>query len=425
MVIEGAISMRAAARISGLVNEFTGGHQLDGLSHTTVQNYLLRLGLDRIENGIGFSVKQVWIVDHLIAAGSLKCLVVVGIDLDRFMQIERPLQHQDMVVLLLEPTEASNGNVVQTQLTALAKKRGVPEAILSDRGSDLKKGVELMQQTSPDLIALYDIVHMVSRLIWKFLTKDDRFSQYRQAGCECANKLRQSSLAHLKPPKPKTKARYMNLEPEIRWGRRALWLLDRVRLDDLNPRQRERLNREKVEQQLAWLDGYRAELGVWSELSSLGQQCCTVVRRHGYSPQTMAAMRVSLGTGKSPAGQEFITKLLEMVEEQCSRCPSEYARMPGTSEVLESLIGTGKRLLGTSQNNNSLTGQILSIAAATVTIASETLYESLDRCRIKHLKEWLADHIRPGVHNARREDLTEPDGGINIAQTKNAAIPNF
>jgi hypothetical protein len=35
MVIEGAISMRAASRISGLICEFIGGHRFDGLSHAT------------------------------------------------------------------------------------------------------------------------------------------------------------------------------------------------------------------------------------------------------------------------------------------------------------------------------------------------------------------------------------------------------
>ena len=50
IVIEGAVSMRAASRISGLICEFIGGHRFDGLSHATVQNYLLRVGLDQISN---------------------------------------------------------------------------------------------------------------------------------------------------------------------------------------------------------------------------------------------------------------------------------------------------------------------------------------------------------------------------------------
>lgn len=423
MVIEGAVSMRAASRISGLICEYTGGHRFDGLSHTTVQNYLLRVGLDQIENATETSDNRFWIMDHMIAAGSLKCFVILGIDADVYAGLDRPLQHQDVDVLALIPTEVSNGAVVNEQLTELALRRGVPKAILSDCGSDLKKGVELFQQSNPQTIALYDIVHLVCRLIWKRLSKNDRFSKYRQDCCECANKVRQISLAHLKPPRPKTKARYMNLEPEIRWGRRALWLLDRVKDDNLTKRQRERLDRQAVLEQLGWLEAYRADLEVWSELSTLGQECCSVVRRCGYSSVTPEVLKESLGPGKSAAGESFITELVAVVKQQSSRCPPDVSRWIGSSEVIESLIGKGKRLLGTSQNNNSLTGQILAIAASTADISITTLRASLSRCRIKNLRGWIKDHIATGIHVARSEDLQEPVIGTKVAQVIIAATP--
>lgn len=425
MVIEGAISMRAASRISGLICEFIGGHRFDGLSHATVQNYLLRIGLDQIDRTTQICSDRVWIMDHMIAAGSLKCLIVLGISAEAFAKLNRPLEHHDVDVLTLIPTEVSTGAVVNEQLRELAGRRGVPLAILTDCGSDLKKGVELFQQTHPATISLYDIVHLACRLIWKRLGKEDRFSQYRQACCQCANKLRQSPLAHLKPPRPKTKARYMNLDPEIRWGRRALWLLDRVRGGDLTDRQKERLDREQVEAQLGWLEEYREELKVWTELCEVGQASCTVVRRCGYSRATVAELKAALGPGKTPAGQGLIAELTSVVEQQCDRCEHHPSPLPGSSEVIESLIGKGKRLLGTSQNNNSLTGQILSIAASTVKISASVLLESLRRCRIGHVQAWLKENLQTGIHVARSEDLSEPGEGIQLAQTEIPTIPTF
>lgn len=425
MVIEGAVSMRAASRISGLICEFRGGHRFDGLTHATVQNYLLRVGLDQIDKTTETCSDRVWIMDHMIAAGSLKCLIVLGISAEVFAKLNRPLEHRDVDVLTLIPTEVSNGAVVHDQLRELAGRRGVPLAILSDCGSDLKKGVELFQQTHPETISLSDIVHLACRLIWKRLGKEDRFSQYRQACCQCANKLRQSPLAHLKPPRPKTKARYMNLDPEIRWGRRALWLLDRVRGGDLTDRQKERLDRQQVEAQLGWLEKYREELKVWTELCEVGQASCTVVRRRGYSPATVAELKATLGPGKTPAAQGLIVELTSVVEQQCARCECHPSRLPGSSEVIESLIGKGKRLLGTSQNNNSLTGQILSIAASTVNITASVLSDSLRRCRIAHVQSWLKKNIQAGIHVARREDLSERSDGTKLAQTKIATTPTF
>jgi len=418
--------MRAASRISGLICEFIGGHPFDGLSHATVQNYLLRVGLDQISHGSDNACSdRVWIMDHMIAAGSLKCFVVLGISAGEFARLERPLQHHDVDVLALIPTEISNGAVVEDQLKELSGRFGVPLAILNDCGSDLKKGVELFQQDHPKTISLYDIVHLVCRLIWKRLGKEDRFSQYRQACCRCANKLRQSSLAHLKPPRPKTKARYMNLDPEIRWGRRALWLLDRVRSGKLTARQKERLDIQNVEAQLGWLEEYREELGIWMQWCEVGRASCDTVRRHGYSSKTVAELKATLGANKTPAVQELIAELTLVVEQQCARCESQESRLPGSSEVIESIIGKGKRLLGTSQNNNSLTGQILSIAASTVKFSATSLADSLRRCRISHLQAWLKDNISSGIHLERRQDLADPESGIKTAQMKSTPTPTF
>jgi hypothetical protein len=426
IVIEGAVSMRAASRISGLICAFIGGHRFDGLSHATVQNYLLRLGLDQISNVSDASCSdRVWIMDHMIAAGSLKCFVVLGIRAEKFAGLERPLQHTDVDVLALIPTEISNGAVVNDQLKEISGRVGVPLAILNDCGSDLKKGVELFLQDHPKTISLYDIVHLACRSIWKRLGKDDRFSQYRQACCQCANKVRQSPLAHLKPPRPKTKARYMNLDPEIRWGQRALWLLDRVRRGNLTDRQQARLKLQDMEAQLGWLEEYREELGIWTRLCEVGQASGTVVRRWGYSGKTVAQLKAALGTSEIPVVQDLITELTLVVEQQCASCEGQAGPLPGSSEVIESLIGKGKRLLGTSQNNNSLTGQILSIAASTVKLSVTTLAESLRRCRIGHLQAWLKDKIQPGIHVARREDLLDPEEGTKLAQKQVAASPAF
>ena len=210
----------------------------------------------------------------------------------------------------------------------------------------------------------------------------------------------------------------MNLDPEIRWGRRALWLLDRVRSGNLTDRQKKRLNREDVEAQLGWLEEYREELAVWTQLCEIGQASCTVVRRCGYSQETVAQLKATLGPGTMPAAQELIAELTSVVEQQCERCGGHPGPLPGSSEVIESLIGKGKRLLGTSQNNNSLTGQILSIAASTMRLSARTLSESLRRCRLAHVQAWLKENIKPGIHIARREDLKTPKAEQNLRKPK-------
>ncbi len=161
----------------------------------------------------------------------------LGNPLQDFQQLDRPLRHNDLTVLELRTVEQSNGSVVQAQFESLATKYGVPLAILCDAGSDLKLGMRLFQERHSSTISSYDIVHLVSRKVEKIMNSTPQWDEFRKACCTCANALRQSKLAHLKPPCPRAKARYMKFGREIRWAARALWLLDRVQSGKLTEQQ--------------------------------------------------------------------------------------------------------------------------------------------------------------------------------------------
>ena len=48
-------------------------------------------------------------------------------------------------------------------------------------------------------------------------------------------------------------------------------MLDRVRIGKLTTRQKERLDIQDVEAQLGWLEEYREELEIWTQLCEVGQ----------------------------------------------------------------------------------------------------------------------------------------------------------
>lgn len=416
--------MRAASRISALLADIAGRPAFEEPSHTTVQNFVLRIGLYIVQRTDLKYNDWILIADHTIGAGTTKCFIVLGIRHSDYLRLERPLQHRDLQTLALIPVEQSTGAIVHEQLSELVSRCGVPLAIVSDHGSDLKKGVEMLQHEHPSLIALYDIVHLVSRLIEKSLTSDDCWSEYRKACCACASRVRQSKLSHLKPPRPKTKARYMNVAPEIRWGTRALALLDRVRQGNLTTRQQQRLPRDLIEEKLGWLDEYRSAIGAWQELVAVGGCVNALVRRHGYGVDTMTALRTQVAEPTHPDAKQLLVGIHAAIEPMCEAA-SRHTSLPGSSEVLESLIGKGKRLLGTSNNSNSLTRQVLAIATATATITSSLVREALATCRIKHLKQWTQDNLADAVHKLRREDLQLSPEEQNLRNLTTTATPTF
>lgn len=422
LVLEGAISLRAASRACNVIDQCDGGLGLDAPCQTTIQNHILRIGLYLIQRTDQWRSDWIWFLDHTINAGTTKCLIVLGISLQDFRRLTGPIKHEDLTVIAVMPVETSNGEIVNGQLKKLSAQFGTPLATLSDRGSDLKKGVEMFQEKHPGVASYYDIVHLVSRVIKRIFESDEKWEAYRKACCRCANFLRQSQLSHLKPPTPKTKARYMNYDREVRWAVRALSILDRVRSGLLNDRQRQRLDPKVVKKRLGWLDTYRERVSLWMEVILTGQAINQLVRRTGYTRETADQVRRFGEHLQHAQSRDLVEQVADEIEPMC-RGLGVGETMPGSTEVLESLIGKGKRLL--HHSSNSVTRQILSLAAATTRLTTELVQEALSTCRMKHLVQWTRENLRTGVHVQRREDLGPSSEEINLRNRIAAAIPTF
>ena len=98
-VLEGAISMRGASRICGIINNIAGREPFDYPSHTTVQNCILRLGLFILRRNIQRHDDWIWVADHTYSIGTLKVFIVLGIRLADFIVLDRALQYQDLTPL--------------------------------------------------------------------------------------------------------------------------------------------------------------------------------------------------------------------------------------------------------------------------------------------------------------------------------------
>ncbi len=422
-VLKSASSLRSAAGGSVIAAKLLGFDGDAELSHTTVQNMILRVGLYELIRSKEKSDDWIWLIDHYICAGTTKCLVVMGIRYETYCQINRPLEHRDLQALALIPVETSTGLIVAQQLNALCEVTGVPRAILSDRGSDLKKGVDLLQQTHPSVIALYDIVHAISGMIAHQLERDERWPAYRQECCRCANLVRQSNMAHLKPPKPKTKAREMNLEEEVRWGARTLNLLKQSRSGKLPQAQTASLPKEQLEQRFGWLDCYESLLSQWESAMLIGKTACSLVRQYGYGSALLPRLRATLGQGKSPEETALIVKIVTFCEE-CSEMIGDRQSLPGSTEVLESLIGKGKRMAG-FRMSNSITSHVLALAASVVNLTAAQVTESLKACRIKNVRDWCRKHLPESLKAKRIRDLRPTEAEEKQRKPQLATTPNF
>lgn len=284
----------------------------------------------------------------------------------------------------------------------------------------------MFQADHPEVVSLYDIKHLVSRTVEKIITPQQQWDTFRSACTTCANTVRQSPLAHLKPPRPKTKARYLNIDREIQWAAKMLWVLDRVRSGNLNDAQKKRLPQELVEEKFGWLEEYRDSITQWEDLSLTSRAVLREVRRHGYGSGTLEAV-ASLNTSTiSDASRTLIEQVIERIQPMCES-GQQLDRLPASSEILESMMGRAKRLLsGTAEGTtNSLTGQILSLVACTREITPTLVRAALSTIPVKCISKWLRDNFGKSVNHQRSHDLTPTKTDQILRKQTPAAIPNF
>lgn len=422
-ILEAAASLRSAAGCLNLVLQLEHGLLYAGPSHTTVQNLWQRLGLYELTRIKERADDWIWMTDHTIKGGVTKCLVILGIRDKQYRQLTGPLQHRDMQTLALFPVDKSTGEIVQRQLDELAEQVGVPLGIVSDHGSDLIKGLRMFQAEHPEVVSLYDIVHLMSRLIDAILSHDAQWATFRQECCRCGNAIRQSPLSYLCPLAPKTKARHMNIGGEIRWGSRALQLVQNSRDGQLTDDQLRPLTPSLIKDKLGWLKEYQAALARWEELWLISEQVCAVVRKEGDHPALTTRLKSQLPAPVTEAAASLLAQVFEFSD----RVQAEVGtgrRLLGSSEVIESLIGKGKRLDGLHQTRG-FTAQLLAMAASVVTPTAEIITTALKTCGIKHVQQWRTKHLAPSSQSLRQRDLKPTPAEQNRDQLISPTTPDF
>lgn len=403
MVLDGAVGFRACSAVVNLIQKYLP--QFRGAPvPNTAQSWLLRLGLHELQRPKEPADDWIFLVDHTLQLGAWKCLLIVGIRQASWQQLDRPLTHQDLNLLTLEPVAKSDGDQVHRQLEAAAAKVGAPLAILSDGGPDITKGAAQFQQQHPRTRVQNDIAHKAANLLKQELLADSRWEEFVKHCGQTQPKVKQTELGNLAPPTLKVKARYMNLGPLIGWSARML------RLVDTPASQRPKdIDLSRLDEKFGWIRGFRKALVGWNELQTIIDQALEYARVEGYHPRAACELRkILLSLARTPGGKRLATTLIEFVEDQ-SHDLSRGTSLPASSEVLESLIGKGKRLQG-QHSRGGFTKMVLGMAASVVQVTQDRVRDALQTVRNVDLHAWCQQNLGPSLTAQRRKALPVPAG---------------
>jgi hypothetical protein len=192
----------------------------------TIRQWVLRLGLYELNRTKEYRTDWIFILDMTIEIGKNKCLVILGIPQKKLAiiikQSARSLQHQDVEVLSVEILSTTVGTVISEKLNNLAERVGNPIQIVSDRGSDIKKGIDLYIENHPTTIATYDITHKMANLLKQELSADKQFQKFFKECNLTRQRVQQTDLCFLSPPTQRAKSRYHNIDILVAWAMKII-----------------------------------------------------------------------------------------------------------------------------------------------------------------------------------------------------------
>jgi hypothetical protein len=252
---------------------------------------------------------------------------------------------------------------------------------------------------------LSDIKHKLALLVKAELEADARWSGLVSAVGKTKSQTQQTNLAHLMPPRLKEKARYMNLEELVNWGRRALRYLDDALDSPVSAAESHRLDAK-----LGWLREYREALEEWGGMLAVVEGALEVIRQDGYYREAASVLRDRLSCLPQDAmSRRVADRAVAFVAEQSSAAVDEE-HLLGSTECLESLIGKGKRLEG-QQSRSGFTKMVLGMAASVAEPTVERLRTALDQVKTHQVTAWCKAKLGVSVQARRRQALPPlPDG---------------
>ena len=372
-------------------------------------NWLLRLGLYELTRPLEPAEDRIWIVDHTVQIGTVKCLLIVGCRISAWQGLQRPLRHQDLSVIALEPAQSSNSSVVLQEFEKGVARAGVPRAILSDGAKELRRAIEDFREAHPQTVNLYDVKHKIALFLKHELEDDPRWKEFIKQAAASRSQLAFDPLVYLVPPTPKHKARYMNLGELVTWAIKMRRFLDAPRSPDGEP-----INMGKLNITLGWLRQFEDATADWQAILGTADVALDFLRINGYSVQAATELALRLNPlAVRPASRRVADNLIEFVSEQ-NTCVLPGERLPASSEVLESLIGRGKRLEG-QQSSSGFTKMVLGMAAAVTQPTQEFIEQAFRAVKTNDVIEWAKKKLGTSVQSCRRAALAPAKVGTKAA----------
>src|SRR5262249_43593664 len=145
----------------------------------------------------------------------------------------------------------------------------------------------------------------------------------------------------------------------------------------------------------------------WQGLLDTAEAALDHLRTRGYHAQAAEELVPRLDRlAARPVPRRLADQMIQFVSEQStSALPDE--RLPASSEVVESLIGRGKRLEG-QQSSSGFTRMVLGMAAAVTKPTKEFIEKAFAAVNTNDVTAWAREKLGRSVQSCRHAALASP-----------------
>lgn len=385
LVLSG-VSLRGVPRVMEVVS-VAWGLSLDIPHWTTGRLWLMRVGHAMLTQPLEQADDWAWLTDHSVQIGQEKFLAIVGLRLRDLPKPGTCLQHHDLQLIALVPQTNWTGEDVNQALEAAVERTGVPRVIVNDHGTDLHSGVQLFQQRHGTTVEIYDLKHKAACLLKRRLEKHPRWLEFQRQSGQTRCAVQQTELAFLAPLTPKTKARFMNLQPQLEWADGVLDVLREPPAKVL-----EWVSRERLQEKLGWLHEFAADVSEWSQWQQVVNLAVRYVDRHGLSRTTAKELSRELsGPWAHESTATLVQELVEFVRSQGHQT-KRGERFPGSTEVLESCFGKMKEL-EQQQSRGGFTSLVIAFGALLADTTSRFIKSAMQHSATQDVYQWCTENL--------------------------------
>jgi hypothetical protein len=389
------VGLRGAARAIKAFFEWLGIKRK--VPHwTAMRNWLGRLGIAAMKEPIEPGDDWVWMADHSNQIGPEKALVVLGIRASSLPEPGTTLKHEDVRVLTVQPGTQWKREDVGKVYGELADQFGPPRAVLSDAAVELRESVDSLRERRSDTIHLGDFKHHAANVLKSLVGNEKRFQEFTTQAGRTRSAIQQTELAHLTPPSPKPKSRFMNLAATLHWASAMLWLLQ-------NPqaKSREGLADERLEEKLGWLREFADDLTVWQECQQVISVSVTFINEQGLYRGASTGLRKKIGTWAVHDKSKHLAERLLMFLEAAEKQLKEGERLPMSTEILESSFSLYKQL-ERQHSKGGFTSLLSTFAALLKPTTAQQVAAAFRKVSNKELKNWSAEQLGATLTSRRR-----------------------